>query len=229
MLTQIYEISSPEEARAISAIGVDHIGVLVGTGEFPRELPLATAAAIAHAIAAPSKFSALFLTADLPLVERWARELRPAIVHLGAVPQLVSPAAVRALKEKLPRVLVMRSVPVSGEESIAIAQSYEGSADFLLLDSYRPADRQIGALGVTHDWAISRRIVECVRTPVILAGGLGPDNVAGAIRAVRPAGVDSKTKTDRDGSHAKDIERVRRFHEAARAAAMTMAAGERER
>jgi phosphoribosylanthranilate isomerase len=219
MWTQIYEVSSPEEARAISVIGVDHIGVLVGTGEFPRELPLAAAAEIARAIAAPSKFSALFLTSDLSMVERWARELRPAIVHLGAAPQLLSPAATRALKEKLPHALVMRSVPISGDESIAIAQSYEGVADFLLLDSYRPADRQIGALGVTHDWTISRRIVERVRTPVILAGGLGPDNVAEAIRTVRPAGVDSKTKTDRDGSHAKDIERVRRFHEAARAAA----------
>jgi phosphoribosylanthranilate isomerase len=41
MLTQIYEISSPEEARSISEIGVDHIGVLVGNGEFVRELPLA--------------------------------------------------------------------------------------------------------------------------------------------------------------------------------------------
>jgi phosphoribosylanthranilate isomerase len=79
-------------------------------------------------------------------------------------------------------------------------------------------DRQIGALGVTHDWRISRRIVASVHIPVVLAGGLGPANVADAIRAVRPAGVDSKTKTDRDGLHAKDIDRVRRFHEAARAA-----------
>ena len=53
--------------------------------------------------------------------------------------------------------------------------------------------------------------------PVILAGGLGPDNVVAAIQAVHPAGVDSKTKTDRgDGSHVKDLERVRRFGEAAR-------------
>ena len=63
-----------------------------------------------------------------------------------------------------------------------------------------------------------RRIVELVRTPVILAGGLGSDNVAEAIRAVRPAGVDSKTKTDRDGTHRKDLDRVRRFHAAAKSA-----------
>ncbi len=37
MLVQIYEISSPEEANALGELGVDHIGVLVGDGSFPRE------------------------------------------------------------------------------------------------------------------------------------------------------------------------------------------------
>jgi phosphoribosylanthranilate isomerase len=128
MLTQIYEISTTEEASALTAIGVDHIGVLVGDGRFPRELPISAASAIGAAIVPPSKFSALFLIADLSLIASWARELPPSI-------------------------------------------------------------------------------------------GLGPDNVAEAIRTVRPAGVDSKTRTDQDGSHAKDLDRVRRFHEAARAAA----------
>jgi phosphoribosylanthranilate isomerase len=136
---------------------------------------------------------------------------------LGAAPELLSPEQTAVLKRSLSDALVMRSVPVVGEETIA--RSYQGIADFLLLDSHRADDRQIGALGVTHDWSISRRIVEAVRTPVILAGGLGPDNIADAIRAVRPAGVDSKTKTDRDGSHSKDLRRVHLFHQAAHAAA----------
>ena len=218
MLTQIYEVSTPEEARSISEIGVDHAGVLVGKGEFPREVPAEAAAKVAVGIVPPSKFSALFLTADISLIETWARQLRPAIVHLGAAPELLNPAATAALKGKLPGMLLMRSIPVVGAASIEIARSYEGIADFLLLDSHRESDRQIGALGVTHDWSISRRIVELIRTPVILAGGLGPDNVSDAIRAVRRAGVDSKTKTDLDGSHQKDLDRVRHFHEAARAA-----------
>ena len=217
MLTQIYEVATPDEARAISEIGVDHIGILVGIGEFPRELPLKAAAQVAASVAPPSKVSALFLSADVSLIEKWAGELRPAIVHLGAAPELLSPDDVAALAPRLADALIMRSVPVVDEGSIAIARSYEGVADFLLLDSHQPSDRQIGALGVTHDWSISRRIVEQVRIPVILAGGLGPDNVAAAIRTVRPAGVDSKTKTDREGSHRKDFDRVRRFHKAARA------------
>jgi phosphoribosylanthranilate isomerase len=220
VLTQIYEVSTPEEARLISRIGVDHIGILVGDGEFPRELLVYSAAAVAAAVLSPSRVSALFLTADLAVIEKYARELRPAIVHLGAAPELLSPDAAASLKSKLPDTLLMRSVPVVDEESIAIARSYEAIADFLLLDSHRPSDRQIGALGVTHDWTISRRIVELVRTPVILAGGLGPDNVAEAIRAVRPTGVDSKTKTDQTGSHQKDINRVRQFYEAARAVSL---------
>ena len=220
MLTQVYEIASPEEARAISAIGVDHVGVLVGDGRFPREQPIAAAAQIAAAIAPPARFVALFLVADPSLINAWVRELRPPIVHLGASPDLLTPAHTAMIKEAMPDSMIMRSVPVTDESSVSVAQSYDGFADYLLLDSYRASDRQVGALGVTHDWSISRRIVELVGIPVILAGGLGPDNVRDAIRAVHPAGVDSKTKTDLDGSHghAKDLERVRQFHEAARAA-----------
>ena len=53
MLTQIYEITTPEEARSICAIGIDHLGILIGNGEFPRELPLETAAIIAGLSAHP--------------------------------------------------------------------------------------------------------------------------------------------------------------------------------
>jgi phosphoribosylanthranilate isomerase len=216
MIPQIYEVSTPDEARSISEIGIDHIGVLVGSGEFPRELPTETAAMVAANIIPSSKFSALFLTADISLIHDWARELKPAIVHLDAAPELLSRDDVAKLKAKLPGILLMRSIPVIGEASVAIARSYDGIVDFLLLDSHRESDRQIGALGVTHDWSISRRIVELIRIPVILAGGLGPDNVAEAIHVVQPAGVDSKTKTDQDGLHQKDLDRVRRFQEAAR-------------
>ena len=131
MLTQIYEVSTPEEARLISRIGVDHIGILVGDGEFPRELLVYSAAAVASAaVLSPSRVSALFLTADLAVIEKYARELRPAIVHLGAAPELLSPGDAASLKSKLPDTLLMRSVPVVDEESIAIARSYEAIADF---------------------------------------------------------------------------------------------------
>jgi len=218
MLTQIYEITSAQEAAAISEMGVDHIGVLVGDGSFPREQSVTSAVEIAASIRRPSKLSALFLTSDLAFVVRAIRELEPAIVHLGAAPELVTPEHVLDLKRVVPATLVMRSVPVVGLESIDLARHYQGIADFLLLDSYRANDKQIGALGVTHDWSISRQIVERVRVPVILAGGLGPANVAEAIRVVRPAGVDSKSRTDKGDTHTKDLEKVRLFERLAKQA-----------
>jgi phosphoribosylanthranilate isomerase len=217
MLTQIYEVSTPEAAKDISAIGVDHIGLLVGTGEFPREQPLAEAKRIAAGIRRPSKLSALFLSSDPAWIMETAKALGPDLIHLGAAPELLPPGAVARIKAQL-GLPIMRSIPVVDVQSVARAAAYVGIADFLLLDSYRADDRQIGALGVTHDWSVSRRIVLEVPIPVILAGGLGPDNVEAAIAAVGPAGVDSKTRTDVEGAHAKDLDKVRRFHEGARRA-----------
>ena len=212
MLVQIYEISTPEEASALGNLGVDHIGVLVGDGSFPREQSVDQARLIFSAIPSSSKGLALLLSADVRLVEQIISELKPAIVHLGASSDLLTASAVQQLKQRCGTLTVMRSIPIVDDESIAIARSYDGVADMLLLDSHRPGDVQIGALGVTHSWEIDRKIVGSVRIPVIIAGGLGPDNVVEAIRMVRPAGVDSKTKTDKDdGSHTKDLQKVKRF------------------
>ncbi len=62
MIVQIYEISSPEEARLLGDLGVDHIGVLVGHGSFPREQSVDQARLIFSAILPSSKGSALLLS-----------------------------------------------------------------------------------------------------------------------------------------------------------------------
>ena len=219
VIVQIYEVSSTDEAAALSRLGVDHVGVLVGDGAFPREQSIEDAKKILAAIATPSKGSVLSLSTDLRLIRRVVSALRPPILHLGAAADLLLPSHVATLKIEFPDLTIMRSIPVVGPESVALAAAYDGVADLLLLDSHTAGDKQIGALGITHDWDLDRRIVEEVRIPVIIAGGLGPQNVADAIASVRPAGVDSKTKTDKeDGSHTKDLAKVKRFLEAARLA-----------
>jgi len=223
MLIQIYEITSPEEAATLSAIGVNHVGVLIGNGEFPREQPIARAREIFAGVRGTAKRCALSLSADLNAIGELVAALSPDILHLGAAPDRLSPRHVSQLKQLFPRLPIMRSIPVMDESSVALARAYDGIADLLLLDSYDPMDRQIGALGTAHSWELDGRIVESVQIPVIVAGGLGPENVGAAIRASRPAGVDSKTKTDKDGgSHVKDLDRVRAFVKAARAAAAVL-------
>ena len=200
-------------------IGVDHVGVLVGEGSFPREQTIEKAREIFAAIPAGSKAFALSLTHDMDLIPLLTAALMPDVLHLGAAPQHLSPSQLRTLKAEFPKVSLMRSIPVIDQSSIALARSYDGIADWLLLDSYESGDRQIGALGVTHSWELDRRIIETVHIPAIIAGGLGPENVKEAIRVARPAGVDSKTKTDNsDGSHTKDLQNVAAFVKAARGA-----------
>ena len=182
-----------------------------------REQTIENAREIFAAIPSGSKASALCLSHDVDLIVRLTAALLPDILHLGGAPQYLSPAHVRILKTEFPQVSLMRSIAVVDENSIALARSYDGVADWLLLDSYKSGDRQIGALGVTHSWELERHIIESVRIPAIIAGGLGAENVQDAIRKAGPAGVDSKTKTDKDdGTHMKDLQKVSAFLEAAR-------------
>jgi phosphoribosylanthranilate isomerase len=218
MIVQIYEVRSPAEAVALAARGVDHIGVLVGFGAFPHEIAPAAARALFDACPAAVMRVALSLSADPDQIDTVIAETRPDIIHLGAASELLSATMTAALKTRHKQCRIMRSIPVIDPDSIAIAREYQGIADFLLLDSHRPGDVQIGALGRTHDWNLSRQIVATVAVPVILAGGLGPDNVGAAIRAVRPAGVDSKTRTDRADGAGKDLDAVARFVAAAKGA-----------
>jgi phosphoribosylanthranilate isomerase len=210
MIVQIYETQHASEARALEAVGVDHIGVLVGQGRYARELQPTQARKIFQGVSRARRV-ALSLSDDLEEVIEVVAQTVPDILHLGTVPEALGPEAVVTLKTRFPALQLMRTIPVIDAQSLPLAQQYDGLVEYLLLDTYQPGDTQVGATGAAHDWDLSRRIVRSVHTPVILAGGLGPQNVAEAIHTVRPAGVDSKTHTDQDGGLGKDIEKVRAF------------------
>ncbi len=82
--------------------------------------------------------------------------------------------------------------------------------DDYITDTYDPIRKTSGDTGKTHDWGISQRLVQLSNRPVILAGGLTPDNVRMAILQVKPAGVDCHTGVE-DASGRKSREKVERF------------------
>ncbi len=211
MIVQIYEVGNPAEAKKLAELGVNHIGVLVGKGDYPRELDYKKTREIFESLPKTAKMVVLSLSYNLEEISELIKETGPDILHLGTVPERLSPDDVLKLKQQFPELKIMRSIPIIDEKSIELAKQYEEVADYLLLDTYKKEDSQVGAVGETHDWNISQKIVDFVKIPVILAGGLGPDNVAEAIKKVKPAGVDSKTKTDKVGSHEKDINKVKEF------------------
>ena len=88
--------------------------------------------------------------------------------------------------------------------------------DAYITDTFDPVTGATGATGKAHDWGISRRLVEFSDRPVILAGGLSPNNVKSAILEVKPAGVDVHTGVE-DASGRKSRDKVERFVKEAKA------------
>ncbi|OGZ36082.1 MAG: hypothetical protein A3A94_01805 [Candidatus Portnoybacteria bacterium RIFCSPLOWO2_01_FULL_43_11] len=217
MITQIYEAQNFDEAKNLVEVGVDNVGVLVGNGEYPREFSPEQAKEILLGVTGQAKKVVLSLSKNLKDIIEIVGKTNPDILHLGTAPESLSPEDVQDLKKQFPDLKIMRSIPVRDEGSVELAKQYDGVADYLLLDTQKKGDTQVGATGETHNWSMSKKIVESVSIPVILAGGLGPDNVAEAVIKVKPFGVDSKTKTDKIGSHEKNIEKVKEFVRIAKA------------
>ncbi len=220
---QIYTMQSVEEARAVAACGVDHLGVTPANCGLPGEIGVELAAEICRSVAGAAKSVALSVETDLDPIEEMARVVRPDILHLCGPAGALGPAHVAELRSRLPGVPIMQAIAVTGPEAVEAALSYEPVADYLILDSVDPAIAGVGASGEVHDWAVSATIVEAVDVPVILAGGLSPENVAAALTSVQPWAVDSLTHTNRQlpgGGFCKDLDLVEHFVAAARGASL---------
>ncbi len=246
IVVQIYSLTDPETARAVAQLGADHVGFVAGVyGLVPNEVDWETARRIAAALPSYTAAVALTMATDVEEILRMAAYVRPDIVHISTGPYDVDLPALTELRRRLPRSMrLMKAIPVAcpepasaagaagsrqapagsaeaqagAEEALALARRFVEVADILLLDSKAPGLPGVGATGRTHDWRISRCVVAEVGRPVILAGGLSPENVAEAIRAVRPWGVDSFTGTNIPGTTRKDLARVAAFIAAARQA-----------
>lgn len=95
-----------------------------------------------------------------------------------------------------------------GDEALQMAPL----ADAILLDTCK--NGVLGGTGETHDWNLSARLVRELKVPVVLAGGLGPDNVCQAVRTVRPHAVDVASGVEVEGR--KDRGRMEQFVEQVR-------------
>jgi phosphoribosylanthranilate isomerase len=120
----------------------------------------------------------------------------------------------------------MRSVPVPAQgiapdfPSQEIIRALELVSNLFLIDTWlgqEPVEGYVGITGQPVDWEMAKRVVAKSRIPVILAGGLSPENVYDALIKVQPAGADSCTQTnlkehsDQPIRFKKDFKRVAQF------------------
>ncbi|MBL4617709.1 MAG: phosphoribosylanthranilate isomerase [Robiginitomaculum sp.] len=97
-----------------------------------------------------------------------------------------------AIRKECPDVQIVQVIHVQDEIALHTAKTAEPLVDMILLDSGQPnaATKTLGGTGQTHNWELSRQIVQAACKPVWLAGGLSPANVGAAISRVQPFGVD---------------------------------------
>jgi phosphoribosylanthranilate isomerase len=210
------------ETVAIAALGVDHLGLTPAERGLPGEIDFATARQIRDAVQGMAVVVALTVDGEFAPIQEMVAAVRPDILHLCGLENSLPPAAVAELRALLPGLPIMQAISVNGPAAVDAALAYEPVAEYIILDTQAADIAGIGASGVTHDWNVSREIVRRVKIPVILAGGLAPENVAAAIAQVKPWAVDSLTHTNQPlpgGGFRKDLERVRQFVAAARGTA----------
>lgn len=192
-------ITSPAALALAVAQGADAIGLVgpmpSGTGiidlDRARELAARTPPPVAS-----------FLLSCATRAEDLIAEARLVAPTALQIVDAVDSGAYARLRRELPALKLVQVLHVTGAGTIEEARRIADEVDVILLDSGAPEApvRQLGGTGRVHDWSISRRIVEAVGVPVLLAGGLTPDNVVQAIRTVRPFGVDLCTGLRTQGS-----------------------------
>ena len=191
-------IQSADEAVAAAAAGAQAIGLVSAMPSGPGVIDDDRIAAIAR-IAPPHLLR--FLLTSLLDAEAIAAQASHCGTDTVQLVDQVPTTELRRLRSLRPDLTLVQVIHVRGEIALTEARTAEPYVDALLLDSGCPdaEQRELGGTGRTHDWSLSRRIVDGSAVPVWLAGGLNPKNVTAAVQAVEPFGVDVCSGVRRDG------------------------------
>jgi phosphoribosylanthranilate isomerase len=209
-LIQVAGIIDSGEAEMLMSLGVDYLG-------FPLRLPVnkddlteEEAVNVISIIVPPHKPVLITYLDKASEIIEFCDKLKVNIVQLHGK---ILIEELKKLKTSRPDIEIIKSLVVFQDnysELNSIVQNLSEWVDLFITDTFDPATGASGATGKTHDWKISRRLVEVSPKPVILAGGLNPSNVRHAILQIKPAGVDVHTGVE-SANGRKDHKLVQNF------------------
>lgn len=195
-------IASVEEARLAAKYGASALGLVARMPSGPGPIDDDLIRDIARSV--PPGIATFLLTCETEVDAVVAHVLRCGTNTVQLVDEVDS-KAYTALRRAAPAVKIVQVIHVQDGNALDEAHAAAAHVDAILLDSGRPrglapgAVKELGGTGRTHDWSVSRGIVESLNKPVFLAGGINPANVAEAISSVAPWGIDLCTGVRTNG------------------------------
>ncbi len=203
---KICGITRKEDLDVAVEAGADAVGFVVGVASSPRNLSLKEAETLIRQVP-------LFVKSVLVTVPRSIddfatyKKLNPDVIQIHGDNLHAS----ESIRMKLPNTMLIRGVNAKVANNLEAVAKASKLFDAVLLDSF--VEGQYGGTGVVHDWELSRRVKQAIQPkPLILAGGLNPDNVAEAVRTVEPYAVDVSSGVEqqpRIKSHKKIVEFIK--------------------
>ena len=197
--------------------GADMVG-LVFFPPSPRSVSPEEGARLAARARGRALVVALTVDAGDGLLDSIMAQAKPDMLQLHGQE---SPARVSEIRKRS-GVPVMKALPVQAPEDLDNAPAFAAVADWLLFDARPPKDAtRPGGHGRAFDWSLLDRLER--PRPIMLSGGLDADNVAHAIRVVRPDAVDVSSGVE-SAPGVKSPQKIQSFVANARAAAVALAA-----
>jgi phosphoribosylanthranilate isomerase len=216
-IIQIAGIIDVDEAQMLVEAGVNYLGFPFRLPVHKEDLTVEAASQIIRSLTPPHHGVLITYLNRADEIIELCGKLGTKIVQLHGE---INIEELNKLKELVPQLVIIKSLIVRRNNLVELEvdlNKFEHLVDMFITDTYDPVTGASGATGKPHDWEISRRLVELSAKPIILAGGLNPDNVAQAIKIVCPAGIDAHTGVEGPDGR-KDRNRVGKFVTAARTA-----------
>lgn len=207
-LVQVAGVIDSAEADLLIECDVDWLGFPLRLPVNKEDLSEDQATKVIAGIQPPNRAVLITYETTADEIISFCRKLGVSTVQLHAE---VDPMELRAVKLADPGLTVLKSLVVKSDNADLLMKTVAETAewvDMYITDTFNPATKAVGATGLVHDWTVSADLVRCSPRPIMLAGGLGPDNVTEAIKAIRPAAVDAHTRLE-DANGRKDPAKVR--------------------
>ena len=212
MRVKICGLMRPRDVEVAVNEGADAIGFVVATPISRRNLRLEEAKKLIRHVPVFVSSVAVTAASHPKTLQKVVKSLHPDALQVHRCDLRI----IDNVRKSNPGLSIILATPIHNSESILDAEMAIEFSDAIMAET--PNQFGIGGTGRIHDWKLTRRLRSRIHPhPLILAGGLTPSNVKGAIQIVKPYGVDVSTGVEHKPG-VKDHRKMKEFIEMAKEA-----------